>query len=212
MNWRRLFARGEAAADAARWIVVDTETAGLVVERDALLAIGAVAVGPDGVLPGDSFEVVVRNEAGSSRENIVVHGIGRQAQAQGVPIATAMLAFARWAAASPAAAFHAPFDRGVLARAARLAGVPLPERAWLDLAPLACALHPPDPKKPPPGLDDWLARYAIDCAGRHHAAGDALATAELLLRLRSEAHREGAHDFAGLVRLGKRQRWLSRAS
>lgn len=208
MIWQRLFGR-DAAAGPARWIVVDTETSGLVVERDALLAIGGVAVGPEGVLPGDSFEVVVRNEAGSSNENIVLHGIGRQAQADGIPIATAMLAFAQWAGDAPAAAFHAPFDRGVLARAARIAGVPLSDRAWLDLAPLAAVIVPPDPKKPPPGLDDWLAHYQIDCAGRHHAAGDALATAELLLRLRSAARREGARDFAGLVKLAKQQRWLA---
>lgn len=208
MIWWRLFGGG-GGTDAPRWIVVDTETSGLEVERDALLAIGGVAVTADGVVPGDSFEVVVRNEAGSSKDNIVVHGIGRQAQADGIPIAAAMLAFAHWAGDAPAAAFHAPFDRGVLARAARIAGVPLPERDWLDLAPLAGALHAPDPKKPKPGLDDWLGQYEIECAGRHHAAGDALATAELLLRLRVEARREGANDFAGLVKLAKRQRWLA---
>jgi len=211
MNWRRWFGRGGGGADAPRWIVIDTETSGLVIERDALLAIGGVAVTADGVVPGDSFEVVVRNEAGSTNENIVVHGIGRQAQAEGVPMSTALLAFAQWAGDAPAAAFHAPFDRGVLARAFRVAGVPLPDRAWLDLAPLASVLNPPDPKKPPPGLDDWLERYEIDCAGRHHAAGDALATAELLLRLRVEARREGANDFAGLVKLAKQQRWLAGA-
>ncbi|HEX4882538.1 MAG TPA: 3'-5' exonuclease [Casimicrobiaceae bacterium] len=210
MIWKRLFGAGERGdGGAARWIVIDTETTGLDVARDALLAVGGVAVGPDGVRPDDSFEVLLRNEAGSSHENIVVHGIGRQAQAGGVPVEEAMRAFAAWAGDAPAAGFHVPFDRAVLARAARAAGVALPDRPWLDLAPLAAALTPPDPKKPPPGLDDWLALYGIDCAVRHHAAGDALATAELLLRLRALARREGARDFAGLVRLAKHQRWLS---
>lgn len=208
MIWRRLFQRGDAAADA-RWIVIDTETSGLELERDVLLAIGGVAVTPEGLVPADSFEIVVRNEAGSSKENIVVHGIGREAQAAGVPVGEAMQAFAQWAADAPAVAFHAPFDRGVLGRAAQRGGVSLPDREWLDLAPLALALFPRDPKKPPPGLDDWLTHFAIDCAGRHHAAGDALATAELLLRLRVEARREGARDFAGLVKLAKQQQWLA---
>jgi len=33
----------------------------------------------------------------------------------------------------------------------------------------------------------------------------------LLLRLRVEARREGANDFAGLVKLAKQQRWLAGA-
>ena len=107
------------------------------------------------------------------------------------------------------AGFHVPFDRAVLSRAAQLAGVTLPERAWLDLAPLAAALAPPDPKKAPPGLDDWLQRYGIACPVRHNAAADALATAELLMRLRVDARREGARDFAGLVKLARQQRWLA---
>ena len=165
-------------------------------------------MGPDGVVPADSFEVVVRNAAGSSKENIEVHGIGRQAQAAGVPANEAMRAFAGWAGDAPGVAFHAPFDRAILASATcrRSAG----GSPWLDLAPLGAALHPPDPKKPPLGLDAWLDRFAIDCAGRHHAAGDALATAELYLRLRAEARREGALDFAGLLRLARQQRWLAR--
>jgi DNA polymerase-3 subunit epsilon len=210
MNWRRWFGRDRDALDpVSRCIVVDTETSGLDIDSDVLLAIGGVAVDRDGVVPGDSFEVVVRNAAGSSKENIELHGIGRQAQATGVPVDEAMRAFAAWAADAPGVAFHAPFDRTILARAAQRAGVGLPDRPWLDLAPLGAALFPPDPKKPPPGLDAWLDRFAIDCAGRHHAAGDALATAELFLRLRAEARREDARDFAGLLKLARRQRWLA---
>lgn len=213
MIWRRLFQRGDrGAADVERCVVVDTETSGLDIDSDVLLAIGGVAVGPDGLSPADSFEVVVRNEGGSSRENIELHGIGRQAQAAGAPAPEAMRAFAAWAGDSPVAAFHAPFDRTILTRASSRVGVRLADRVWLDLAPLALALDPPDPKAPPPGLDDWLTRYDIDCAGRHHAAGDALATAELFLRLRVAARREGARNFAGLVKLARRQRWLASAA
>lgn len=210
--WQRLFSRGDGAPagdGGARLVVVDTETTGLDIERDALLAIGGVAVDGEGVQAADSFEILVRNEAGSSKENIVVHGIGRKAQAAGVPVAEALRAFAGWVGEAPVAGFHVPFDRAVLLRAARLAGVALADRPWLDLAPLATALNPPDPKKPAPGLDDWLAAFAIDCPVRHHAAGDALATAELLLRLRVQARREGARDFAGLVKLAKQGRWLA---
>jgi DNA polymerase-3 subunit epsilon len=120
MNWRRWLGRDRDALDpVSRCIVVDTETSGLDIDSDVLLAIGGVAVDRDGVVPGDSFEVVVRNAAGSSKENIELHGIGRQAQATGVPVDEAMRAFAAWAADAPGVAFHAPFDRTILARCAR---------------------------------------------------------------------------------------------
>jgi DNA polymerase-3 subunit epsilon len=141
MIWKRLFAKSPAPpAGPERCIVIDTETTGLDVERDVLLAIGGVAVDADGVRPDDSFEILVRNGLGSSKENIVVHGIGRQAQAEGVPLPEAMQAFVGWARDAPVAGFHLPFDRAILTRAAQAAGVRLSERVWLDLAPLASAL------------------------------------------------------------------------
>ena len=60
-------------------------------------------------------------------------------------------------------------------------------RAWLDLAPLAGALVPEAYRYGGRSLDDWLAAFGIECTIRHNAAADALATAELLLRLRSLA-------------------------
>jgi len=63
--WRKVFSREAAApADVGRWVVVDTETTGLDVARDTLIAIGGVAVDAEGVVPGDSFEVVLRNAEG----------------------------------------------------------------------------------------------------------------------------------------------------
>ena len=56
----RLF-RGDAPGDAeasARIVVVDTETTGLDAAKDALVAIGGVAVDDEGVDPADSFDVV----------------------------------------------------------------------------------------------------------------------------------------------------------
>ena len=82
----RWFGRGAPEGDAdARLVVVDTETSGLDPERDDLLAIGAVAVDGSGILLDDSFEVVLRNKPAGDASNVVVHGIGYEAQASGVP-------------------------------------------------------------------------------------------------------------------------------
>jgi DNA polymerase-3 subunit epsilon len=198
-----------ARDEAARWVVVDTETTGLDPSRDRLLAIGGVAVDGNGIRIGDSFEVVVRHTDATDAHNIAIHGIGRETLGAGVPLPDALAAFARWVDGAPLCAFHADFDRRVLDRAASRAGVPRIGVRWLDLAPLAHALRPDVPRKGTGTLDEWLEAYGLDCACRHNAACDAWASAELLLVLRAAAARQGVAGFEALVALGRQHRWLA---
>ena len=199
------------ATDADRWVVVDTETSGLDPERDHLLAIGGVAVTAGGVDIGDSFEIVVKADAIGSAANIVVHGIGHGAQAKGTPLPEALDQYRDWVAGAPLVGFHADFDRAVLRRAFTVAGGPVPDAPWLDLAPLAAALVPEAYRYRygSRSLDDWLAAFGIECTIRHNAAADALATAELLLRLRMVAERQGARGYSGLLKVARQQKWLA---
>ncbi len=73
-----------------RWVVVDTETSGLDPVNDRLLAIGAVTVDGTGIRLDDSFEVVLRSDRASDKDNVVIHGIGHEAQSLGVPAADAL--------------------------------------------------------------------------------------------------------------------------
>jgi len=203
--------RPQRGARSQRWIVLDTETSGLDPDRDRLIAIGGVAVDEGGALPGDSFEVVLRSDTGSSASNIVLHGIGRGAQANGVPAAEALAAFRDWARDAPRVGFHVDFDRIALARAFAQAGIADAPCEWLDLAPLAAALEPHAKRYGAHSLDDWLAAYGIECTVRHNAAIDALATAELLLRLRSMAAKQGASGFGALAKVARQKQWLGNA-
>ncbi|HVE49134.1 MAG TPA: 3'-5' exonuclease [Casimicrobiaceae bacterium] len=199
----------ERKVDATRWVVVDTETSGFSIERDALLAIGGVAIDAEGVRAHDSFEVVLHHQGTRDRANIAVHGIGRDAQRSGIPAPEALARFDAWAGDAPRVAFHADFDRAFIERAGALAGLSPTKHVWLDAAPLAAALAPrATPKGAQTTLDDFLALYGIECDNRHNAASDALATAELLLRLRAAALRQGVTTFAGLMRIAQQARWL----
>ena len=201
-----LWPRGGGAQD--RWVVVDTETSGLDPKRDALLAIGAVAVDAAGIRLDDSFEVVLRNASAGDAGNVAIHGIGYMAQSAGMPADVALPAFAAYVAGAPCCAFHASFDRTVLARAFAATGAaPAPAR-WLDVAELAAALYPEQHKRGDRSLDAWLASHAIDAHARHSAAGDAYVTAELLLRLRETAAAQGSRGFEGLARLARQRKWL----
>ncbi len=216
--WSRLFCANAAVTiDERRWVVLDVETTGLDPHHDALLAIAAVAVTFDDsaasprIAPhidlSDSFEAVLHHDSRSTdKDNILVHGIGVGAQRAGAPPRDVMAAFERWAGCSPLLAFHAAFDRTMIERAMKTELHRLPDNPWLDLEPVARALHPGLGAR---ALDDWLDHFGIVCAVRHQAAADTLATAELLLRLWPAARRQRCATFAGLAALARQQRWLS---
>lgn len=211
MDWRA-WRRRSGEAEPARWLVVDVETSGLDAARDRLLAIAAVAVRVDwqarrlAVTLGDSFEIVLRQEVPSGRDNILLHGIGVQRQREGVPARDALRAFADFAGDAPLLAFHAAFDRTLMARYARAElGGPLANR-WADIEHLCAVSHPGVPAR---SLDEWMAHFGIRCAMRHVAIADALAECELLLRVWPRLAPECAR-WRDVERLASHHRWLTR--
>ena len=207
----RLFRRDTRAPsrdDPARLVVVDTETTGLDPERDELVSIGAVAVVGDTVRTDDSFEVVVQRDGPVDASNAALHGIGAAAQSTGTPGKEALVAFNEFVAGARLVAFHADFDRRMLQRASAAHGVDFDDRPWLDLAPLGAAIDPARHRTGGRSLDDWLTASRIETLSRHSAAGDALATAELYLWLRSRARAQGARDFDALLRAATQRKWL----
>lgn len=206
-----LLRRPAARGGAGRLVVVDTETRGLDPERDGLVALGGVAVDEAGIDAGDSFEAVIADAPrGGSASDIVVHGIGIEAQSRGLPARDALAAYADWVGDARCVGFHAGFDRTVLRRAAASARVRVDDRPWLDLATLAPVVAPARVVAREAGLDDWLDALGIGCSERHNAAGDALATAELFLLLRAAAAARGTRGFDALLALAGQARWLAR--
>jgi len=199
--------RHDGDAEARRWIVVDTETTGLDPDRDPMLSIGAVAVCDGRICLGDSFELLVQSDAPPDPANVIVHGIGRTARESATPVAEAMRQWRAWRAGAPAVGFHAEFDRRVLRAAILRANLEPDRRPWLDLAHLAPALcqgASPSLRS----LDDWLEHLQIPMHERHSAGADALATAQLLLRLLPLAARQQLQTLPQLRSLSRR--WLAR--
>jgi DNA polymerase-3 subunit epsilon len=197
---------GRERQDHQRWVVVDVETSGMDIASDELISFGAVAMHEDGhVLPGDSIEIVVRQGQASSRENILVHGVGVAAQLNGVDPARAIGLFMEYVSTAPILAFHAPFDRGFLARVIKFYVNQPFDNPWLDVAELAPALYPALHLR---SLDEWLNRFDIPVSVRHSAASDAFATALLASRLLPEARRQGAPSFGKMMKIARNARWL----
>ena len=198
--------------EARRWIVLDVETSGLDPYSDRLLAIAAVAleVSPNferiAIVIGDSYEAVLKQDLPSSKDNILVHHIGAQAQSEGRPPVEVLEEFRVWAGQCPMLAFHSAFDEAMLGRAYALAGLKPLQNEWLDIEPLA-KITGVNPSLR--ALDDWLGHFGIECAVRHQAAADTFATAELLMRLWPYLKRE-ASSWSSLRSIARQANWIPR--
>lgn len=196
--------------DQARFVVVDVESTGLDIRRDRLIAIGAVAVHERRIVLADSFEVILRQDEVSDRDNILVHGIGGQMQRAGLPPAQALLDFLDYLGKAPLVAYHAVFDETMIRRAmTRHLGLAC-KRPWLDLAYVMPALLPAHAHSHK-ALDDWTALFGITNYARHAALADALATAQLLLAALPLAIAQKLADYKALQTQQKAERWLNRA-
>lgn len=221
MGWLDALRGRQPVVDEARWVMLDVETSGLDPQRDRLLAIAAIAMRIDwptrrlAIVPGDSFEVVLRQSGAESegaadpawRNNILLHGIGVQRQQQGVAPVEAMQAFAAFVGASPLLAFHAAFDRALISRSARQhLGGDLPN-PWVDIEQLCAVTHENVRAR---SLDEWMTHFGIVCAVRHQAAADTLAECEVLQRIWPKVAAQCA-SWRDVHRLAAQQRWVARA-
>ena len=197
--------------DSSRCVVVDVETSGLNLQHDRLISIGAVAVVHGRIALGDSYSMVLQQETVSARDNILLHGIGGNAQRAGMPAADALLGFLDYLGHDPLVAFHVTFDETMIRRAMRnYLGLNF-KHLWLDLAYLMPALNPPLAKKFQT-LDDWVTAFCIRIDARHDALSDALATAQLLQVAITQARKIKVYNFGELRDLEKAQRWVRGAS
>lgn len=196
-----------AAHGDQRYVVVDVETSGLDMKRDCLISIGAVALVAGRLDFSDAFQVVLRQERVSARENILIHGIGGTAQSGGVEPAEALLAFLEYAGKAPLVAYHAFFDQAMIDKAVRTYLGGKLGRFWIDLAWVLPDFFP-FRRDARVALDDWLQHFDIENLLRHHAVSDAYATAKLLQVTLAAAQAKGVNSPASLARIEKARRWM----
>ncbi len=208
-SWRRLPDQNLSDDfDAARYVVVDVETTGLDLARDRLIAIGACAVENGRVVMADSFEIVLRQDRISAKDNILVHGIGGEAQREGVDPAESLVRFLDFLGKSPLVAFHVTFDQTMIRKAVKeYLGFEF-KHPWLDLAYVMPGLMPEYARRYR-ALDDWSGHFRIGNFARHSALADALATAQLFLCALPLATSRHATCYRNLQDLEKAQRWVS---
>ena len=195
----------DATFSATRCVVLDTETSGLDASNDRLLAAGAIGLAGLRISLTDSFDTVLRQVRPSTRENIVIHGIGEAAQLEGEEPQAALLRLLEFCGKAPLFAYQAPFDAAFIRRAVQEHLGFTPRLQWMDLAAILPALFDSKPNQP---LDNWLARFGIDVPARHSALGDAFATAQLAQIALRQAQSKGIERMDKLAGLARDAHWL----
>jgi DNA polymerase-3 subunit epsilon len=188
--------------------VVDCETTGLHVEAgDRLVAIGAVRVDGAVMRADDTFDALINPGVKIPELSTTFHGITDEMVVDAPSPGQAVADFAAYAADSVLVAHHAGFDLSFLRPAAASADVAL-EPLFVDTMLLSAVLDPhPETRH---GLDYVSQRYGVQVFGRHTALGDALATAEVLVRMIPQLAEKGivtlgqAREASARTELAKR--------
>ena len=198
---------GEQPLKKLRFIVLDLETTGLNPSRDKVIAIGAVAIEGMAIHLGDQFDLVLRRPELDISETVLIHGIGPEALTRGHDAGDALIRLLEWMNGDPILAFHKAFDRRFLEKTLRQELNYTQSHTWLDVADLMPAFFPQAPAGTQK-LDHWIDHFHLDISARHHAAADALATAELTLIALREAQKQGVITLGHLRQRLKHHRRL----
>jgi DNA polymerase-3 subunit epsilon len=175
-------------------LALDTETTGLDPLRDRIVSLGAVRLQGAELLRSEVVDLLINPGRKIPGASTAIHGISEQMVLNApsyAEVAPTIMAVLKGIALI---GHHAVFDLAVLRRASTAIGIDWQDPPWLDTALLYSALHPEAREF---DLDAVALQVGVTVNGRHTALGDALATAEIYLKLLPDLE---AH---GIVTLGQ---------
>lgn len=170
----------DQALTALSFTVFDTETTGLNPSGgDEIIQIGAVRIVNGRILRSEAFDQLVDPQRSIPKAGIAIHGITPD-QVKGQPTIDEVLpAFHAFCHDTVLVAHNAAFDMKCLAVKQSVTGVCF-DHPVLDTLLLSALAHPNHSRH---NLDDLAQRFGLTIHGRHTAIGDAMVTAEIVLKL-----------------------------
>jgi DNA polymerase-3 subunit epsilon len=188
------------------FVVLDTETTGLAPKHgDRIVSLAAVKVRGGSVRTGESFDALVNPRRPIPVASVGFHGISDAMVADQPPIDVVLPVFLEFARGAVLVGHQVWFDIQFLAReAGRLGlGVITDRHPVLDTLALSEVVHGPLPGH---GLEEAAGRLGVSVRGRHSALGDALTTAEVLVRLLPLLARRGIVTLGQALEAARRAR------
>jgi len=174
------------------YTVFDTETTGLDPRGgDEIISIGAVRIVNNHLVTDDRFDQLVNPMRPLRWESIQIHGIQESALKDQPVIATVLPRFHQFAENTILVAHNAAFDMRMLQIKEQDTGVRFINPV-LDTMLLSSIVHPAQENH---NLMTIAERLGIDVSGRHTAMGDAMATANMFLKLVPLLAKKGIHTL-----------------
>jgi DNA polymerase-3 subunit epsilon len=192
--------RADARLADLSYVVFDLETTGLGPGRgDEVVSIGAVRVRGGRVIPEDYFFSLVDPGRPIPPASTRIHGITDEMVAGQPRLEAVLPRFVEFVAESVPAAHVASFDLAFLnPRLARMGQPPVAPESVLDTLLLSYSLFPSWGGY---NIDEIAARLGLDVRDRHTSLGDALVTAEILIRLLGVLEQRGVTTLGAALRL-----------
>lgn len=162
------------------YVVFDTETTGLdPAGGDEIIQIGAVRIVNGRILEGEMIDQLIDPGRQVPDASSAIHGITTRMVAGQPTIGQVLPDFSRFTEGAVLVAHNAAFDMRCLQLKERQTGVRF-DNPVLDTLLLSSVVHPHQESH---SLEEIARRLNVPVIGRHTALGDAIVTAEVLLRL-----------------------------
>jgi DNA polymerase-3 subunit epsilon len=177
--------------------VFDTETTGLLPHKDEIVQIGAVRIVNGRMVAGEEINQLVNPGIPIPPSTTKVHGINDRMVAGAPDIVRAASGFHHFARGSVIVAHNAPFDMAFLHRHSERCGL-VWDHPILDTVLLSAVLFGASETHT---LDALCARLGIEIprAHRHTALGDAIATAQALVKMLPMLEGQGMNTFGAVI-------------
>ncbi len=185
--------------------IIDTETTGLdPAGGDEIISIGAVRIVKNRIVHEDCFEQLVNPEREIPFESFKIHGIDA-AMVDDQPTIEAVLPdFKRYISETVILGHDVAFDMKMLGMKEKATGITF-SNPVLDTLLLSAMLHPIHKQH---DIESIAKRLGVDIIGRHTALGDAVAAAEIFIKLIPILQSKGINTLKEAIEASKRTYFL----